>query len=227
MLTPYNLPVLLVFDFETTGLEPDDGAEPIELAAVALDPVTLKEVGRFPARLMKVKHPENASPEALRVNNKTIEQIMAAENPEVVFRDFANWAKSFIPAEDLSLEPRKRRRPLLLGHNVKFDITFLKWAFRQYMGGLKAYNDCFDYHSRCTFEAASFWLKDVMGMDTSGSLVKLTELLGIPHKAHEAMGDVEATVAVYRKLIELAKDTLKGYRAWRAAQKPQETEEQV
>lgn len=208
-----NYPVRICFDYETTGLETEEGAEPIELAAIAIDPVTFEEVGRFPARLMRVQKPELASPKALEVNGKTLEQVMKGEDPGVVHWEFFQWAKTFIPAEDMALAPRRRRRPMLMGHNVKFDIGFLKWATREYIpGGMKTYDEIFDYHTRCTVEAAAFWLNDVIKFDTSVSLINLTKLLGIHHVAHEAMGDVEATVTLYRHLVGQGREFVKRVR---------------
>ena len=200
--------IAIVFDFETTGLEVEEGAEPIELAAIAVDLGLpgIPEVGRFDARLMRVQKPELANPKALEVNGKTIEQINLAEDPVQVFADFVEWARTFTPAEDLSLPAYKRRRPLLMGHNVKFDIMFLKWAFRQYVPqGMKTYNEVFHYHTRDTLELALFWLVDIQEMNHSGSLVKLTEYFGIPHDAHQAMSDVEACAEVYRRIHTLVK----------------------
>ena len=201
------MPALIYFDYETGGLDPLDGAEPIELAALALDADTLAEVGRFPARLMRVARPENLDAKALEVNGKTAEQVMAGEDPAAVHEEFARWAADFIPAEDRAKERRFRRRPLLAGHNVKFDIAFLKWAFRRYVaGGMKTYDETFDYHDVCTFNIAYF--KKVLvektvardGKPLKGALVPLASYYGIPHRAHEAMGDVEAGAELLRRL---------------------------
>lgn len=197
--------VAIVMDFETTGLEVEEGAEPIELAAIAvdLDDPDIQELSRFPARLMRVKNPEKANPRALEVNKKTIEQIMAAESPEAVFQDFAKWAEQFTPLEDRALPAYKRRRPMFMCHNAKFDIAFMKWAFRQYVpNGMSRYDELFHYHTRDTFEIASFWINDIVHLDNSCSLEKLTKYYKIPHDAHNAMSDVEACLAVYKHLYK-------------------------
>jgi DNA polymerase III epsilon subunit-like protein len=204
--TFYNPEVICIFDFETGGLDPEQGAEPIELAAILLDYHTLQEIGRFPARLMRVQKPENLHPKALSVNGKTVEQVMAAEDPAVVFRDFFNWVLR---------ATRGRGRVLPGGHNVKFDIKFMKWAFKQYVPLLPAtpgwdeeengledrdpYNRIFDYHDICSFNVFYFF-KVMTKQARYGNLVNATKHYGLPHAAHEAMGDVEASVEVLRIL---------------------------
>ena len=68
----------------------------------------------------------------------------------------------------------------LLGHGVLFDFSFLKKA---------AVNE------KLVFEK---YLKDL----ESRSLASLCKYYGIPHKAHRALEDARATVALYGKLAE-------------------------
>lgn len=145
---------------------------------------------------------------ALEVNKITLEELLDAEEPYKVFMEFAEWAKQFIPETDLTLPPYKRARPMIMAHNAKFDIMFLKWGFQHYVpGGLTTYNEIFHYHTRDTFEIASFLLVDVENLKISCSLETLTKHFNIPHDAHTAMGDVTACLEVYKKLLQAAKTT--------------------
>lgn len=216
MSLPFPTPVFVVFDYETTGLEPAEGAEPIELAAIALRSDTLEEVGRFPARIMRVMNPHRVSAKALETNGKTVEQIMAGEDPRIVHEEFLEWAASFIPEEDFKKEPRFRRRVILVAHNDKFDIGFLKSVARRYLKpGI--YDQIIDYHSICTFGLSyskkvliektmvdKEWGTPAMlgrpSVPLKGSLVNMAKFYGIPHDAHQAMGDVEATAELLRRI---------------------------
>jgi DNA polymerase III epsilon subunit-like protein len=193
---PYipTAPVLCYFDFETTGLDPDEGAEPIEIAAICVDTSQpgLPEIGRFPARLMRVEYPENAHPRALQVNNKTIEEVMAGEDPQLVFTQFVLWCLQM---------SGQRGRIMLGGHNVKFDIKFLRWAFNKYLPG-KDFEMIFDHHEVCSHSV--FFFKHVLTKRSvkKSSLVTATSMYNLPHSAHEAMGDVEAGIQVLRLMAE-------------------------
>jgi DNA polymerase III epsilon subunit-like protein len=200
MSSSRRLPVthLCVFDMETTGLDVWlGGAEPIELAAIMLD-MNQQEVGRFPARLMSVQHPELASPRALEVNGKTIQQIMAAESPAVVFNEFAGWMHGILGGVG---------RAMPVGHNVQFDIQFMKWAFNQYLRPL-SYDNLFDYHSIDSFQIAFFKKVQIERSMKYTQLTDLTRFYGIIHDAHQAMGDVEATVEVLKRFTAETRDEI-------------------
>lgn len=196
-----------VLDFETTGLDPHEGAEPIELAAIMLELETLTEVSRFPARLIRIEHPELASQAALDVNKKTLKQLEEhGEDPKVVFAEFIIWASKYLDPTENTLPNYKRTRIILAGHNVKFDINFLKHSLKKYtkqvnQNSLSLYDYIFDYHDICTF-SIGYSLKVLLEKSMSkGSLTNFTEYYNIPHDPHQAMSDVEATVEVLRKLF--------------------------
>jgi len=182
---------LLVFDFETGGLDPWIAkAEPIELAAIMLNKDTLEEVSRFEPRLMCVQDATNLNEKALSVNGKTVDQIMAAESPWTVFPQFVKWIMDTTGGAG---------KVMPVGHNVQFDIQFMKWAFLQYCAPIE-YDMLFDYHNVCTFVLANAWKGQITKELSYFNLVSLTKHYGIPHAAHEAMGDVEATAEVLRRL---------------------------
>lgn len=83
------------------------------------------------------------------------------------------------------------REDVLLGHGILFDFSFLKKA---------AVNERlpFERMGIDTLKIARKYLKDL----ESRSLGPLCKHYEIPHRAHRALGDARATVALYRKLTE-------------------------
>ncbi len=186
---------ICVFDFETGGLSPwskKQPAEPLELAAVLLDKETLQEVDRFGPRRMRVRFPENLSKEALTVNGRLVEEIMQCEDPEDVFADFAMW---------LLGHTRLQCRALPAGHNVPFDIQFMRWAFENYLDGDVDYEQLFDYHFLCT-AILVYWQKVLIEKSLPyNKLTLITPYYGIDHDAaHTAMSDVKATADLLRAM---------------------------
>lgn len=186
---------IVYFDHETSGLTPLEGAEPIELAAIMLDP-DLNEISRFGPRLMRCNTPELANHKAIAVSGHTLDEIQAiGEDPEVVYIDFATWV----------IENSGGERVLPAGHNVQFDITFLRWAFKKYLPNLD-YEKVFDYHSICTF-VVSYFKKVICertlksdGSKLKCNLTALGKYYELEHDAHQAMGDVEVGVQLMRIL---------------------------
>ncbi len=80
---------------------------------------------------------------------------------------------------------------VLLGHSVLFDYSFLKKA---------AVNEkrSFERKGIDTLKIARKYLKEL----ESRSLGSLCQYYGIAHRAHRALEDAGATVALYRKLAE-------------------------
>lgn len=81
---------------------------------------------------------------------------------------------------------------ILLGHSVLFDYSFVKKA---------AVNQklAFEKKGIDTLKIARKFLADL----ESRSLGSLCRHFGIPHSAHRALADAEATAALYKKLAEL------------------------
>lgn len=185
---------IVVLDFETSGLDPHNGAEPHQLAAIMLDHMPdrqLVEIGRFAERNMRLNQPEMASHKALSISGKTLEQVQLGEDPQVVFNDFLRWILGYTSGTS---------KVMPAGHNVaKFDIPFLQVAFKNYLKPFE-YEQVFDHHAVDTFHVAHFMKIIARGEIKYANLVALTKHYGIPHEPHGAMSDVEATVAVMQKL---------------------------
>lgn len=189
-------PIVVVWDTETTGLDPADGAEIIEMAAIAID--TRKcpeypEVARFPARLMRVTRPDLATAEALAVNGKTIEQIMAAEDPKTVLQEFLDWCGRVTGARHGTV------RTMLGGHNTQFDVRFLKAALKMHLPH-EDYDKHFDYHDLCSHKVFHFKHVMVSKRARFSKLQRAADMYGFKLEAHQAMGDVTGTVDLFRRM---------------------------
>jgi len=170
---------LVFIDIETTGLDPLQH-EIIEIACLVVNPQTL-EIRKEYHRKVQPEHLETADPASLEVNKYSPKAWHEAKSLKEVLKELN------------SLAPGGQ----FIGYNVSFDRSFIENAAREYGMMLN-----FDYH----------WI-DVMSLVYFESLsdkrlerLKLThvcEIWGIPlKKAHTAMGDVKATLAVYRYLRE-------------------------
>lgn len=123
-----NNRTILVVDCETTGLNPNDGHEITELAAIAINPWNLEphHVGRF-HMYFKPKRPELAGAAVMRVAGPSFnEACKNGVDPKVGLQAFAEWVRK---ANDSGKDSTK---PLLAGHNHPFDRRFLNYESLEY-----------------------------------------------------------------------------------------------
>jgi DNA polymerase III epsilon subunit-like protein len=115
---------IIVFDFETGGLDPNFH-EAIQIAGKAyncrtLEPYPAEEGGEF-CSLMKPLYFDRLNDKALAVNGKTREMLKAAPDQKVVWNHFVEWVMRF----------NKNRNtftaPLAAGKNIRnFDLKFVE-----------------------------------------------------------------------------------------------------
>lgn len=120
---PYVLRFYLCFlDFETTGLDPRAGAEPIEVAALITDD-RLEERGQFEALIRGTVLPPDWVPDAFEMHARSglLDLVWSAGRPRVdVGADLADWLSRVIPAG---------ATVHLAGNSVHFDRGFLAVYF--------------------------------------------------------------------------------------------------
>lgn len=170
---------LLVFDFETTGLTAGLH-EPIQVAAMLVTP-ELEVLDSFES-LIRPLRPEVANPKAMEIHNKPMAELLEAPHPAEVFTRLEHFAA-------------KAGRVILSGYNVDFDVRFLEAAEG-------AFGFRLDRHDGQVVDAIDQVRKHFgIGPRQRGAkLTDATSRLGIPHEAHDALGDVRATVEVMRRL---------------------------
>lgn len=171
-------PVVFI-DTETTGLD-ESVAEIIEIAIVRFSSVSqFVETGCYESKVI-MQNPLAAHPRALEVNGYTPERWKDAKEPGVVLDEIA---------------PFLAGKPYLIGHNIGFDMKFLREMYRRADRKMPST----DYHTVDTVTLA--WPAFVAGHIDGVSLEKVCNHLGISNDgAHAAMADIRRTIAAYRRL---------------------------
>jgi DNA polymerase-3 subunit epsilon len=166
----------VVIDTETTGLDPTKH-EIVQVAAICIMYPELIEVARFSAT-MRPLTPWTASPKALEVNGLDLDTLAAeGEHPGDTARKFQMWLKPY-------------GRVVPIAYNWEFDRKFLaawcniNWSYRQ-------------LDMRALVMAHLYMQARVPDekLATAAKYMGYTE-----HNAHDAMGDVEATLYLLRRM---------------------------
>jgi len=173
---------LLVIDVETTGLDPATDSL-IQLASCVLSRKELREERSFSSYV----RPETPiQPHAKAVHGLSNEDLTDAPAVGSVIRRFAEYAPS---------------DAIICGHNVAFDVAFLKAAYKSV--GL-TYS--FDYHTLDLWSIAFFVLGAQRIALPEYNLTNLCKLYGIRRSSkHDALEDVRATAQVLRHLFAAIK----------------------
>lgn len=176
---PIRLPkTILVIDVETTGLTPGYDAI-LELAGCVLSETDLEEKSFFRSR---VRTEQPISPGANKTHGLTLDDVRDAPSLIDVIADFADFA------------PEKA---ILSGHNVGFDVGFLRAAYQQVGRRFP-----FDYHVLDIWSIAFLVLGSRGVRLPSYSLTSLCSLFGIAREPqHGALQDARASAALLRHLV--------------------------
>jgi DNA polymerase III epsilon subunit-like protein len=178
---------LLVFDVETTGVNPREH-QIVSIGALLLDRTTLDPLKSM-STLVQLT-PEafaRADPRAMQIHGLTLSQLEAAPTPaEVVARFLDTFGTGFY----------------FCGWNVCFDTQFLRALFEQ-AGRLQDF-DTFPYHRLDLWSLLELaWLRGLL-QAPPGSLSIACGLFGIPRPSvHDAMEDARVSVLVLRKALPL------------------------
>jgi DNA polymerase-3 subunit epsilon len=176
---------LAFIDTETTGMDPDRH-EIIELAVIIARQVP--RVGKGPSLeiieecewKIKPQHIERAEDAALRVNGYNEVDWMFALDRKKVMEEFS----------------KKTQSCSFVSHNLVFDYGFITKAFEE-----TQVENRMHYAKMDTISIAFARLYDAPQADKF-SLRALCELLKVENtKAHTALADTRALVAVYKKMM--------------------------
>lgn len=181
--------VVLVVDVETTELGPDGGTNPmtgqpgkgricsIAWILAAGDLILEKFYTLVDPRDNGT--PAHYDPKAMEVNGLTQEQVESFGVPFNLV--LPKLAQAMAAAN------------AVVGHNVQFDLDHIRHAMNRC--GLENLN-------LVNREVIDTWtMAKATGRFANNKLVTVAAALGIPHtNAHNALGDVETTYQVYRKL---------------------------
>ncbi len=197
------MPILYV-DTETTHLDAQAGSV-IDLAAqLCKATYPFAKLGQHHTGICSVLPHCDIQDSALKVNGITRQQIDGGKNPQTAIMQFIEWLDEL---QGNNLDPVTLNlviNPVMLaGHNVQFDIRFIKaWFERHGLGSLMN-----RFHYRAVDVQAIAWARLVAtGALTKTSLGDCTRYFEIPHVAHTADGDVEAGMEVLRRLVAPMKE---------------------
>jgi DNA polymerase III epsilon subunit-like protein len=202
---------LIFHDLETGGVNPK--RHPIiQLAAIAVDS-QLEVLEAFEAKIRF--NPKSANAYSLRKNSYH-PGIWAKEarEPKEVAKEFAAFLRRHATVSTLSSKGERYDVAQLVAHNAAFDGPFLSEWYARLGVYLPAKRQ-----SLCTLQLA-LWRFAISGEKPPANyqLATLCAHFGVPFhaaKAHDALGDVSATVQLYRALAPsiVPTGTLKSRRA--------------
>lgn len=173
---------LLVIDLETTGVDPTTDSI-LQIGGSLLAPDTLNEEASFET-LVRPSSP--ISVESWRIHGLTADRLESAPPLLAAVAEFEAFAPQDV---------------LLGGHNVAFDVAFLKAAYAD-----QGLDYRFDYHTIDVWSIAFF----VLGARGVGSgelsLDSLSELFGISRSHnHDALEDARLTAEILRRLLRVVR----------------------
>lgn len=195
-----NRNTIIFWDSETGSLETGEKTQPLQIAAVAINPITLVKIDEFQIYMKPTCKFEELSIEALRVNKITKEIIDGAPSQEVAWKAFVSFIKKYTTGNGHT------NAPISSGYNINsFDSKILNTLAnrygdvdkngiqtlfnRQYTFDLK---DLISYYAEgsALFPNLKFdTVRDIMGLSTEGS--------------HNAVTDCKQGAAVLVRFLEL------------------------
>ena len=190
----------IVFDIETSGLDPKLGAEIVQISAVALrySDYTEIENGRFDI-IIKPQKPDKASKEAIDVIGKDLWDRANADglHPKVALRKFKEYIEMINPTKKFWTSP------VLVGFNiVNFDIPFVQHQMEEYK-----ILDPGDDKPWSNMQMDLFPLMfSIFGRDglKNNKLDTYANLIGLARSAetHDASEDVDITKQMFQRYMK-------------------------
>jgi len=185
----------IVLDFETGGFKPDEHAI-CEYAGIVVEPINLEIIDKlqFYVKPYEMEYTPGAekvhklSKVRLKKDGINFESGMKAiQKPFDKYKTGGRGDKGY---------------PIIVGHNVAFDIRFMSFNF-EVMGW--SLNDFVkDYHEDTMWLSRKAWQND---KDQALNLGACCEKVGITiENAHSALDDVMATYELFKFHIEVARN---------------------
>ncbi len=167
----------IVFDVETTGLSATDGDRIIEIAAMKVKGLVVVD------KFYSLVNPQRSIPSAAtNVNNITNEMVAGAPAADEVLPRMIEFIGG----------------GCVVGHNVRFDLSFLCHELSRSNRKLKDETPAID-----TLKMA----REILPYLSTYKLSYLARSLGVTvTETHRALADVDITVKVMLRLIEMAEE---------------------
>ncbi|PXF49209.1 DNA polymerase III subunit epsilon [Gracilariopsis chorda] len=173
---------IIIWDTETTGLSPSKN-HIVEIAMMELECTSPKST---PYTFSSLVHPpgESAPRAASRVHGITNDMMQDAPSFDKVWDGVLEY---------ISYVSHQRGKPILVAHNLSFDLSFLKSELRRIGESLP------DWDFACSLRD----IAKIVWPGHSASLASLGQLLSIQNEeAHRALSDVETTSRIIGKADE-------------------------
>jgi DNA polymerase III alpha subunit (gram-positive type) len=184
----------IVFDCETGGLEPMKN--PItQIALLTVDGDSLKEINRWET-FVKPYDDLEITKEALNTTGLKMADINAGLSKKDLVNSLITYFKESAP------NSRPENRPVLVGHNVQFDMGFLNYIFNTLS------KNVFDYVNPTQIDTMA--LTKMYGKTERLKLEIACAEFGIVLKnAHSAMPDVIATTDLLKQYVSMLRSSEK------------------
>ncbi len=180
-----------VADVETTGTRPVEKYAVVQIAGLICESrgAELIEIDSFDFRC--APHPgDMISPEALKVNGLTVEQLREFPGPRQVHADLTKQLGRHVDKFS------KTDKMFMVGYNGGFDTDHLRAWFAK--AGDNYYGSWFWTPTIDVMTMAALRLADRRALMPNFKLGTVAEVLGVPLlNAHDALADVRATKAIY------------------------------
>lgn len=209
-----NKPQYLAIDTETTGLDPTNGAEIIEIAAIPLNEMLEPHRDVTPYNV-RIKPTPNSviNAKAIEINkhywvyDHNSDEYNNAWDLKHVWYHFYKWIEQHYS---------EIQKIILVGWNVGFDEMFLKYLYTHYRSAnVQKYNHMhlglpwpFHYHKIdligiCRFlDICAKCTRKSYALEKIAQDVCEKDELDMFH-AHNALSDVEMSLKVFKKMLEL------------------------
>lgn len=201
---------IIVFDFETSGFS-EINDEPVQIAAVALDPRTLeiipesefnslmKPVNILSGTEAEIRTKWNKCSGAWDINKKTRKELESAPLPEHVWKAFVDHVKKYNVAG-------YGGKPIPSGHNIQgFDLLWVDALCQRYKVAVDKSGRQTFLNTRTvldTLNLAFLWFEsnpepENLKMDT------LRKWFGINEVGHDALVDVKTSAMILQSFMKL------------------------
>lgn len=198
-----NKRVILVADLESTGLDPEKG-EIVQIAARAIHPASLDDhfAGSFNI-ILKPKHPDKIEQGALDVIGPALWEKAKTEgiDQKVGLQQFYNFCLK------CSTDNTSYGKPMIAGHNIKFDIGWFTNHFVKY-GIIKDPQDVPWHYNSLDSMTIAFLLFESDPMVRDFRLDTFLAQIGMARegKHHGAVEDVNLTTQAIIRSLKFFRD---------------------
>jgi DNA polymerase III alpha subunit (gram-positive type) len=183
---------ILYFDTETTGLDPVKNDIHQLGALLEIDNVIVREFNEF----CRPINPKEITASALKVTEKTAEQLLAYQDPAIFLQKFMTFLGEYSNGQESKIT--------LVGQNTQFDKSFLEKFFFKMGYSKKVFDSIFDYKV-VDLQSMAHQLRQ-KGYIPLPSL-KLEEMSKffhvIPERFHDALADIKCTHAIFKEIEKI------------------------